>query len=138
MRLGLTFLLSLLVAMYAACSSDVPPTVTYRPQAPIPRDATIFVLATHQRERIVESIQKAGLAVAESWGDSDYVLDVRLGSSRGSSTCGTIHNVTYVLKRGSARAIVIKGRGVTGSCVPNIFDDMSVTLASFSTPLKAP
>ena len=29
------------------------------------------------------------------------------------------------------RVLVLKGRGLTGSCVPNLFDDMSEKLASY-------
>ena len=61
-----------------------------------------------------------------------YTLIAKVGSKRGSSEpCGTTNNVVYDLRSGSGRVLVIKGRGRTGTCKPNIFDDMSQKLAGY-------
>ena len=39
-------------------------------------------------------------------------------------------NVVYILDGRGGHLMVIKGRGLTGACVPNIFDDMSQKLAT--------
>jgi len=37
--------------------------------------------------------------------------------------------VLYILNGRAGRILVLKGRGMTGGCSPNIFDDMSRLLA---------
>jgi len=120
------------LAFMAACSSHVPATVTLTPPMPIKKDLTIFVLAQRQRERIVQSLRDAGLVVSDEWDNTGYSLTVRVGSNRGSAECGGTNNVDYTLSGAGQRLMVIKGRGRTGSCDPNIFDDMSRKLASFA------
>ena len=132
MRISIVCLSLLVVplALMSACSSHVPATVTVSPQIPIKKGSTIFVLAQVQRERIVKSLVDAGLEVSDQWTGDGYSLTVQVGSSRGRQECGGTHNVAYTLSGAGQRLMVIKGRGRTGSCNPNIFDDMSRKLAS--------
>jgi hypothetical protein len=128
-----SILLVLSIALLSACATHVPATVTVNPPVPIQKDAAIFVLAQVERERIVQSLSDAGLTVTDKWTGDGYSLTVRIGSNRGSSECGGTHNVDYTLSDSGQRLLVIKGRGQTGSCEPNIFDDMSQKLASLSS-----
>ena len=124
-------LLVLPLGLSSACASRVPATVTLSPPIPIKQGANIFVLASKQRDRIVESLINAGLNASDDWTGSGHSLKVAIGSSRSSTACGSVQNVSYTLTAGGSRFMVIKGRGATGSCEPNIFDDMSKKLASY-------
>jgi hypothetical protein len=98
----------------------------------IKKGAPIFVVAQRQRARIAQSLLDAGLNVSDEWATDGYSLNVAVGNNRGTRECGTVSNVTYVLSGSGMRLMVIKGRGATGSCVPNIFDDMSRKLAIYA------
>jgi hypothetical protein len=117
----------------AACTTKVAPTVTLKPAAPILRSEGIYVIAALQRDRIIESLRKAGLNSTDSPNSAGYVLEVRQGNNRASKSCGTVNNISYVLSVASSRMMVIKGRGASGTCEPNIFDDMSRQLAGYTS-----
>jgi len=118
--------------LIVACSTPVPPTVTLGPVVPVDRSAVLFVMAESQRSRIVESLRHAGLRPADEPSETGLRLWVRLGGRRGGARCGGIHNVAYVLSEREMRVAVIKGRGSTGTCEPNIFDAMSQRLADLT------
>ena len=126
------FLLVLPLGLTSACSHVVPATVTAIPQVPIHKGANIFVVAQAQRDRIVKSLVDAGLNVSDEWAVDDYSLTVSVGRWRGSSGCSGVSNVAYVLNDAGRRLMVIKGRGATDECVPNVFDDMSRLLAVYA------
>jgi hypothetical protein len=42
-----------------------------------------------------------------------------------------VNNVRYDLKSGRQVILIMKGRGLTGSCPDNVFDDMSRKLATY-------
>jgi hypothetical protein len=91
----------------------------------------IFVQATAQIPRIEESLSQAGVRIAESYGDADYILNVNVGRRRGNLPCGGTSNVAYILDGRAGHLMVIKGRGMTGTCTPNIFVDMSQKLVTY-------
>jgi hypothetical protein len=135
------FLLVLPLGLTSACSLVVPAKVTLSPQVPIDKGTNIFVVAEAQRERIVKSLIDAGLNVSDEWTVRGYSLTVsvgrwrtfrNLGSYRTSRECDRVSNVAYVLSGGSHQLMVIKGRGATGYCEPNVFDDMSRLLAVYA------
>ncbi|MBW2578578.1 MAG: hypothetical protein JRE38_10980 [Deltaproteobacteria bacterium] len=92
---------------------------------------SIFVQATAQRPRIEESLRQAGARVAESYGEADYILNVNVGRRRGNQACGGSSNVAYILDGRAGHLMVMKGRGMTGTCTPNIFVDMSHKLVTY-------
>jgi hypothetical protein len=126
--------LILLLSLAPACSTPVPATVTQQPYGPLTENSVFFVIAQRQRARILHSLDDAGLRWTDTWKGADYTLTVDVGSSRGSgkSCGGTVNNVIYTVGGSGARIMVIKGRGLTGTCTPNVFDDMSRKLAQFS------
>lgn len=128
----LLFGLTALILLQAACSSIVPATITRSSPVPLERDGGVWVMATRERAAIVKSLQNAGIIVAKDFGEAHYFLNVRVGSSRGGSGCGSVHNVTYILTltERRMRLMVIKGRGRTGSCKPSVFDNMSQALSN--------
>jgi len=119
------------VVLAAGCTSPVPPTVTRSPTTPLKANPTIFLQASVQRPRIAESLSQAGVRLAQSLGGADYILNVKVGRRRGSQACGGTSNVAYILDGTAGHLMVIKGRGLTGTCTPNVFDDMSRTLATY-------
>ena len=119
------------VVLVSGCTSPVPPTVTRTPRSPLKADATIFLQATTQWPRVAESLRNAGLRLAKSHSEADYILKVNVGRRRRTQTCGGSSNIAYILDGRDSHLMVIKARGLTGSCVPNVFDDMSQKLATY-------
>ena len=114
----------------SSCSTRIPATVTRRSPIALMADPRSVLMTNRQPERITESLEMAGLRVF-SKGRADYTLVVVVGNNRSSSSCGTVRNVAYTLSsKGMRELVTIKGRGATGRCDPNVFDDMSQTLAS--------
>jgi hypothetical protein len=130
-KIALAVAIAAQVALGFGCTSPVPPTVTRTPAAPLIANPTIFLQATVQRPRIAESLRKAGVHLAESFGEADYILNVNVGRRRQNQTCGGSSNIAYVLDGRGRHLMVIKGRGLTGTCAPNVFDDMSQKLATY-------
>ncbi len=134
MRIAFEFALAVSIAtqvVLATGCASVPATVTRMPRSPLKADPAIFLQSTRQWPRIAKSLSDAGIQLAESYSEADYILNVKVGRSRGSRSCGGGSNVAYVLDDRGGHLMVIKGRGLTGACVPNVFDDMSQTLASY-------
>ena len=129
--IGLAVVVFLTFVFVFGCTSYVPPTVTRALATPMKANPRFFILARFQNWRIAESLRNAGLTAAHSVANADYTLDVRVGQNRRSTSCGSIHNVAYLLRSEGRFVMVIKGRGLTGHCSPNIFDAMSQKLASF-------
>jgi hypothetical protein len=125
--------LAISLGLTSACATEVPPTVVQKPIAPISRSAGIYVIASQHRDRIKESLTQAGLAPVDEPTGGGYALEVRVGGSRASGDCGTVHNISYILTAAGGRVMLIKGRGPTGACPENIFNGMSKMLAAHST-----
>lgn len=121
------------VGSVTSCASDVPPTVTRNYGYPIDKKMDMFLITTDERARITESLRKAGFRPVEVRKDGGYTLDVRLGGNRRTQPCGSVRNVTYILTGPSGRMLVVKGRGATGTCQPNLYDGMSALMASLAT-----
>ena len=124
------FVLPPVLLLLPSCTS-VPATVTYGPSMAITGEPVISLAARKQHTRIELSLRDAGLDPTGDWSGTSYGLEVKVGRTRGSRDCGTTNNVVYILNRGGMRVLVIKGRGMTGSCSPNVFDDMSQKLAEY-------
>jgi hypothetical protein len=117
------------LSIAAACTSTVPPRVTRAPSWPLDANAHFFVTATEQRDRVLQSLDNANLVSTDDWADARYSLEVKFGSSRSKDLCGTVHNVVYQVYENARSIMVVKGRGATGACYPNILDDLSRVLA---------
>jgi hypothetical protein len=130
-KIALAVAIALPVVLVSGCTSPVPPTVTRAPTTPLSANPAIFLQSTVQRPRIAESLRKAGVRLAESYGEADYLLNVNVGRRRRTQACGGSSNIAYVLDGRSGHLMAIKGRGLTGTCVPNVFDAMSEKLATY-------
>jgi hypothetical protein len=125
------FALPPVLLLLPSCTALVPATVTYGPSIAITGEPVIALTAARQLARIEQSLRDAGLNPTSDWGSTSYGLVVKLGNTRSTRACGTKNNVVYILSKGGQRALVIKGRGMTGSCSPNVFDDMSQQMATY-------
>jgi hypothetical protein len=130
-ELALVIAIALPVVLASGCTSPVPPTVTRAPTTSLKANPAIYLQATVQRPRIAESLRQAGVRLAPSFGEADYILNVNVGRGRGNQPCGGTSNVAYILDGRAGHLMVIKGRGMTGTCTPNIFVDMSQKLVSY-------
>jgi hypothetical protein len=130
-KIALAVAIALPVILGSGCTSAVPPTVTRAPTTPLKANPAIFLQATVQRPRIAESLRNAGIRVADSFGEADYILNVNVGRRRRNQACGGSSNIAYVVDDRNSHLMVIKGRGLTGTCAPNVFDDMSRKLATY-------
>ena len=130
-----TPLLSLLVlvlvgsVLSTSCSTMVPATITWPPSPALDGEPAVFVVAVHQRESIKRSLEKAGVRAVES-GIASYTLRVKVGSSRDTRECGSKNNVNYLLSAYGSVVLAMEGRGWTGDCQDNMFDEMSALLAA--------
>ena len=125
-----TFLALLLLA---GCTNPVPPTVTLGPLVDISENPSIFLTASRQYPRVQQSLSDAGLSLVSSASDADYYLVVTIGRSRTRYQCGIMANIIYSLSRpNNSPMLVIKARGKTGACEPNILDELSQTLAAYN------
>lgn len=124
-------LLILLVAIgsLTACSTTVPPTITRMRHFVLRADSPVFLIANRQRERVVRSLLEAGFELSSKLDSDTYSLVVEIGRARWGSSCGVGANVAYILSSYGQNVLVIKGRGKTGDCTPNMLDDMSFRLA---------
>ena len=130
-KIALAVAIAAQVVLGSGCTSPVPPTVTRAPTTPLKANPAIFLQANVQRPRIAESLRKAGVHLSESYTKADYILNVKVGRRRSNQTCGGSSNIAYVLDGRNRHLMVIKARGLTGTCAPNVFDDMSQTLATY-------
>lgn len=130
-RFVVLLILALAVGSFVACALPVPPTVTMAPRIPIEPGTPLFVTTNRERERVVQSLRDAGLNVSDRLQNDSYSLVVKVGRDRGTSKCGKVANVVYILNAIGQPFMIIKGRGKTGDCTPNAFSDMSQKLASY-------
>jgi len=123
------FVLAVALALGFGCSSIVPPET--RVVAPIDSSmpATLYVVTNDEGETLFASLRRAGFTLVRDPRESNAALNVRFGSWRARRSCGQVRNVVYDLRLNGVRVAVIKGRGWTGSCSPNILGAMSSELA---------
>jgi hypothetical protein len=129
--ISLAGLIALQVVLGSGCTSTVPATVTRAPVTSLNTQPAIYLQASVQRQRILDSLQGAGIRTAKSFEEADYILAVDVGKRRVNMKCGGMHNIVYTLGDKGFPLMEIKGRGLTGECIPNAFDDMSQMLASY-------
>ena len=128
---SLAGLIALQVVLGSGCTSPVPPTVTRAPVTSLSAHPAIYLQANVQRPRILDSLHGAGIRTTNSLEEADYILAVDVGERRVNMKCGGMHNIVYILSGDGFPLMEIKGRGLTGECVPNVFDDMNQTLATY-------
>jgi hypothetical protein len=124
-------LIALQIVLVSGCTSTMAPVVTQAPRVPLKAHPAIYLQASVQRTRILDSLHGAGIRTTNSTGEADYVLTVVVGKRRVKMQCGGMHNIIYILGGKGFQLMEIKARGLTGECIPNVLDEMSQTLASY-------
>jgi hypothetical protein len=124
-------LIALQIVLASGCTSTMAPVVTQAQSASLSAHPAIYLQASVQRTRILDSLHGAGIRTTNSIQEADYVLAVVVGKRRVKMQCGGMHNIIYILGRTGFQLMEIKARGMTGECIPNVLDEMSQTLASY-------
>ena len=124
-------LIALQIVLVSGCTVPMAPVVTQTPSASLKAHPAIYVQTSVQRPRILDSLHGAGIRTTNSIREADYTLTVVLGKRRVKMQCGGMHNIIYTLGDMDYQLMEIKARGLTGECTPNVFDEMSQTLASY-------
>jgi len=131
MRSRKKILAALFALALAGCSSaGVAPKISMRNGFHGGKPRTIYVISERDRDAVTESLQKAGFGIAQDASSAGYVLRVSIGAKRKTAPCGTVNNVRYALGGDAATVLEIQARGWTGTCSPNVYDDMSAALAN--------
>jgi hypothetical protein len=125
-RLLVCAILFALVAV--GCHGKVPYT---RVIGPVPENEqrVIYVTAERERDVVLQQLEKAGFTIVSEPSESPARLDVRMGTPQARRSCGRYRNLVFNVSRGGIRVVVIKARGWTGSCEPNMLLEMSHELA---------
>lgn len=142
---------ALAVSTLLGCSGPKAPRITRAPAYPILLKAVHVVVNRPEfTEPAIEGLTKAGVPIAANQDDLFYMLRVDVGKPHWSLNCGTNRNVRYRLtyaippqtrvdrqlntwyksehKFQGERAIQMGGKGPTGDCAENIFEQMGVAL----------
>jgi hypothetical protein len=100
-----------------------------RPGWVVDRGFSVFLTAARQKARISESLRHAGIQVVDDILDSPALLRATVGNEKGVRRCGTRNNVKYALRIGNDQLLELTAAGWTGTCEPNVFDELSAKLA---------
>ena len=125
-------LLVLIFSITVMACSNVPPKITTPAMEPIDVSKPFYVVAERQKSEIEKALEKAGIKVSDSAFDAEYHLRVQVGTSRRTLDCGSVNNVIYAVMHRGIEVLGMKGRGPTGSCEPNIFDQMTQAIVARS------
>lgn len=115
----------MLTALLLCACTPQPSRVTYEALLPETRDRQLFLVATRQKERVRHSLEKAGFEMVEDPLEAPFYLRVTLGNEKGFRDCGTLNNVKYALRYEGIPILDLGAAGWTGTCEPNVFDEMS-------------
>ncbi len=126
--IGIRPILLALVLALPACGT-VPPTTTMQGSLALETEPSFYVTAAKQKPAVVGALRRAGIVVVEDLLESSHQLRVTLGIDKSFRACGTLNNVKYTIRLQRRTLLEIAGRGWTGECEPNVFDEMSLELA---------
>jgi len=115
-----------LLALFCGCTSRTRITVT----TPLPSgtDPAIFVTAARQKDPVLRALKDAGFHIVDAPGPDVYLMRVTLGVDQWSRPCGTLNNVRFSLRQQQLTLIDAEAKGWTGTCQPNVFDEVSRAL----------
>ena len=114
-----------LISFYIYGCGTIAPQVTYKETLEATQDVSVYVIAARQKKEIIASLKSEGIMVVENRLQGSYLLRVTLGVEQGYRDCGKLSNVIYALRHDKRSVLEIRGKGWTGTCDPNILEDMS-------------
>ena len=119
----------LLLAAALGCTTPVPPSTRVLGPLDPGLERVLYVTTNRERENVIADLKLAGFEATTDASATPLVLVVSLGSTRATSSCGEVRNVSYHLRQAGVVIAIIKGRGWIGSCNPSILRDMNAALA---------
>jgi len=125
---GIRSILLALVLSLTACGT-VPPTQTTQSVLVLEAEPSFYVTAAVQKPAIVAALRRAEIIVVDDLLESSHQLRVTLGIDKSFRDCGTLNNLKYTVRLQRRTVLEFAGRGWTGDCQPNAFDEMSRELA---------
>ena len=126
--IGIRAILLVLLLLLSACGSR-PPTPKTPSFIALEAEPSFYLIAAKQKPEILASLRGAGITVVDDLLESSHQLRVTLGVDKSFRDCGTLNNVKYAIRQQSRTLLELAGRGWTGGCQPNVFDEMSRELA---------
>lgn len=127
----------LVFVLWSTACADVTPRITRASPTPL-GVPVVYLAAREERSRILQSLEDVGVTVTHDPSAARYTLQVDVGLHRQKQACGELCNVRYALFFRGQKLLEIRGRGWTGSCDSNIFDELSRLLATqFDIPVPA-
>jgi hypothetical protein len=119
-----TKLILLLGIALAGCSPVAPEVRVFEP-LPQGINTPIYVTAARQKEEIKHALHDAGFHIVDRLEDSLCFMRVTIGVDQGSQACGTLNNVRFQLRSEGRNVAEASAKGWTGSCQPNVLDELS-------------
>ncbi len=120
-KLGLALLPLLALA---ACTPAAPPldAATALPTGP---RTPIFVTAARHKVEVKQALAAAGFRLVDELSDDALLLRATIGIDQGEQACGTMNNVRLQLRHQGDNVAEVAGKGWTGSCQPNLLEELS-------------
>ena len=118
----------LALALLPACAPK-PIRAIYEKPFAAGEDRALFLTAARQKDRIERALVAAGFSLAEDPLGTRAHLRVTIGNEKRLRDCGSLNNVKFALRLDGEPVLELAAAGWTGSCEPNVLDDMSRDLA---------
>jgi hypothetical protein len=119
-----TILFLLLSIALSGCSPVAPEVRVFEP-LPQGINTPIYVTAARQKDKIKHALSDAGFRIVDRVEDSLRLMRVTIGVDQGSQSCGTLNNVRFQIRFEGRNVVEATAKGWTGSCQPNVFDEVS-------------
>jgi hypothetical protein len=114
----------MIVFSVVGCTPVTPEVQVFEP-LPEGIDTPIYLTAARQKDNIKRALRVAGFRIVDRMEDSLRLMRVTIGVDQGSQTCGTLNNVRFQIRYEGRNVVEATAKGWTGSCQPNIFDEVS-------------
>ncbi|HVN87709.1 MAG TPA: hypothetical protein VMW17_22965 [Candidatus Binatia bacterium] len=122
-RLRFSALARLLIVATVGCAPTAP-VVQVIEEPPHWDKPRVYLTAARQRDEVARGLRAAGFQLVDEIDDRSYFLRVTIGSTQSSRPCGTLNNVRYELRVQGRTIVTAEAKGWTGTCEPNVFDDV--------------
>jgi hypothetical protein len=104
------------------------PQVHFRGEFSGSLERVVYLVAARQKEQIAHSLRQARITVTDDLLAAPFYLRATVGNDKGFRKCGTFNNVKFSLRRSGQEVLLVSASGWSGTCDPNVFDEMSKTL----------
>ena len=126
MRPG-SWALPTVMSVALACGSVRPQVTRYAP-FPTDTDPTIFVISATHKPAAIDALRRTRFEIVDNLAHAEFVARVTVGVDKSFGSCGTLNNVKLALSSREQQLLEIQARGWTGTCQPNVFDQVADAL----------